>query len=433
MPSDLAEHDRTVKGRRAGRAPWWAGGLALCMLAAVAAYWWLGRPETAVLPPPGTSAGVETHEDSAAALLEDLTVALASGDRADVVGLAAPGDRAAARELAVLRSNVRRLRITDLSMRYVDQNAGRAAPGVSAPLADRAWVGDVQVGWRLTGYDGGRSRMEVAMTFMETDGGAAFVTARPDYGEPAPLWLLERISVERGRRSLVMAGGGVDLSRFAALADHAVVEVRRVLPGWQGQLVVEVPASQNELTRSLGSGESAYDGIAAVTTPVDGSRAAKTPVHIFVNPPVFEPLGPQGAQIVMSHEAAHVATDAAASSMPTWLLEGFADYVALAHVELPVEVTASQILEQVRTEGVPASLPGAGDFESASSTLGATYESAWLACRLLAETYGEARLIAFYERADADQNTAAAFADVFGTTEGAFTVAWRQYLVALAS
>ena len=55
-----------------------------------------------------------------------------------------------------------------------------------------------------------------------------------------------------------------------------------------------------------------------------------------MNPPVFEPLGPQGAQIVMSHEAAHVATDAAASSMPTWLLEGFADYVALAHVDLPV-------------------------------------------------------------------------------------------------
>ena len=31
----------------------------------------------------------------------------------------------------------------------------------------------------------------------------------------------------------------------------------------------------------------------------------------------------------MSHEATHVATDATFASMPTWLLEGFADFVAL--------------------------------------------------------------------------------------------------------
>ena len=53
----------------------------------------------------------------------------------------------------------------------------------------------------------------------------------------------------------------------------------------------------------------------------------------------------------MSHEATHVATGAALSTMPTWLLEGFADYVALAHVDLPVSVTASQILGQVRKHG----------------------------------------------------------------------------------
>ena len=38
----------------------------------------------------------------------------------------------------------------------------------------------------------------------------------------------------------------------------------------------------------------------------------------------------------MSHEATHVATDAALSTMPLWLLEGFADYVALRDVDLPI-------------------------------------------------------------------------------------------------
>ena len=147
---------------------------------------------------------------------------------------------------------------------------------------------------------------------------------------------------------------------------------------------------------------------------------------------MFDPLGEQGEQIVMSHEAAHVATEAAASSMPTWLLEGFADYVALAHVDLPVEVTASQVLEQVREQGAPATLPGPGDFETGNVTLGASYESAWLACRLVAATYGEERLIEFYERADEDGDTRAAFRRVLGTTEAAFTEAWRGHLLALA-
>ena len=108
----------------------------------------------------------------------------------------------------------------------------------------------------------------------------------------------------------------------------------------------------------LGSETGSYGGIAAVTTTVDGSLSPQAPVHIFVNPRVFDPLGARGSQIVMSHEATHVATGAAVSSMPTWLLEGFADFVALDHVDLPVSVTASQILARVRKSGPPAHLPG---------------------------------------------------------------------------
>ena len=40
--------------------------------------------------------------------------------------------------------------------------------------------------------------------------------------------------------------------------------------------------------------------------------------------------------------------------MPLWLLEGFADYVALRDVDLPIATTAGQIIEQVRRDGPPA-------------------------------------------------------------------------------
>ena len=79
-----------------------------------------------------------------------------------------------------------------------------------------------------------------------------------------------------------------------------------------------------------------YAGIAAVTTTVDGSGSPDAPVHVFVNPDVTRRLRGAGAQVVMSHELVHVATDAATSAVDLWLLEGFADYVALRDVPLPL-------------------------------------------------------------------------------------------------
>ena len=100
-----------------------------------------------------------------------------------------------------------------------------------------------------------------------------------------------------------------------------------------------------------------YDNIAAVTTSADGSLAPGAPVRVFVNPAVFDKLKQRGAQVVMSHEATHVATGATFVSMPTWLLEGFADFVALDGAGVPVDVAAGQILKRIRKEGLPKTLP----------------------------------------------------------------------------
>ena len=421
-----------MTGFKAGRPRWWVTGLVLLAGLLGVGYFLVKGPDTAVLPPPTGQEGAPAREDAAADLLDKLTAALAEGSRQDALALAPPGDDAARAELSDLVGNVRRLGVTDLAMRYVDENAGRRPAGVAPRLADRAWVGDVQLDWKIDGYDEGDSHLEVTMVFLETRDGAAFVTARTDYGEQAPLWLLEPLTVQRSPRALAaVAGGSVEAERFGALADQAVRDVRKVFPRWDGRLVVEVPSSQQDLDRVLSS-DTSYDAIAAVTAPVDGSLSPSAPTHIFVNPPVFSPLGEQGSQIVMSHEATHVATDAAISSMPTWLLEGFADYVALAHVDLPVEVTASQIIKQVRKDGPPPTLPGQEDFASENTGLGASYEAAWLACRLIAQTYGEDRLLAFYDRADRGASTQDAFRQVLGTTEEQFTARWRDQLRDLA-
>lgn len=395
------------------------------------------RPQDAVLPGGGpghsaTAAGERSDARgyAAAALLDQLVVRLERGTRRQVVGLAAPGDARAARELTTLRDNVRALGVTDLAMRYVTEDA--AQPGQTAQPGPGAWVGDVQLRWRLRGFDTQPNTMEVPITFRDEGARASFVTARRLTGTAVPLWLLTRVSVSRTARSLVASASSRAVHRFSRLADQAVVDVRKVLTRWRGRLVVEVPADQTQLNQVLGSEPGAYSEIAAVTTTADRSRSAGDPVHIFVNPRVFDPLGVHGSQIVMSHEATHVATGAALSSMPTWLLEGFADYVALDHVRLPVSVTASQILTQVRRKGPPSHLPGPAEFNAQNVRLGATYESAWLACRLLGERYGERRLLAFYRAADRASSTTGPFRTVLGTDQRELTRAWRADLRRLA-
>jgi len=415
-------------------------GLFVFLAVLVGAYLLLRGPETAVIPAPHPSGvatsgpgeqGADSRANDAGMLLDRLVGALRDGSRADLLALAAPGDEAAASELSDLRHNVRAIGVTGLSMRYVDEDGGRLTGDQERRFGDRAWVADVQLTWRVDGFDVHAGRLEVPVTLLETRHGAAFLSARADVGGATPLWMLQRVDVRRTGRALVVLAGNGSVGRFSGLADQAVVDVRKVLPDWRGRLVVEVPGDEQQLGRVLGSQSGTYGGIAAVTTTVDGSVSPQAPVHIFVNPRVFDPLGTRGSQIVMSHEATHVATGAAVSSMPTWLLEGFADYVALDHVDLPVSVTASQILARVRKAGPPAHLPGKTEFDPENQALGASYESAWLACRLLGERYGEKRLISFYREADRDGSTTAAFRDL-GTDEPDFTRAWKGYLRGLA-
>jgi hypothetical protein len=152
---------------------------------------------------------------------------------------------------------------------------------------------------------------------------------------------------------------------------------------------------------------------------------------VFVNPDVTDGLRRAGAQVVMSHELVHLATDAVRSDMEPWLLEGFADYVALRDVKLPDRVTLSRAIEWVRRNGVPKRLPTAADFDTRSGDLQAHYEMAWLACRTIAERLGEQGLVGVYGAA----NRATALPGALERAElplAELTQIWRDRLDALA-
>lgn len=365
--------------------------------------------------------------DLAAAALSELVTAVDERDAAAAEKLADPGDDDARRLLARIVTNATALHVADFSLRVVDEDVA-----ATAALPSGQWAAAVDTSWRFAGFDAGLGQSEVTFTFADAGGRAVLV----DVGgadRRTPLWLTGPLRVHRDANTLVLADGSAGvLARYTALARRAVPVVRRVLPGWHSGLVVEVPSSPDALDETLGAGPGEYAAIAAVTTTVDGSIASTAPVHVFINPDVFGSLKAQGAQVVMSHEATHVATDAVRSRMPLWLLEGFADYVALRDVDLPLSVTAGQIIRQVRKDGAPPQLPAAAEFNTQTTHLGAAYEAAWLACRLLAESGGEANLVGLYRRASRGEAVDAVLRDLYGFGEKEFTRRWRSELVALA-
>ncbi len=166
--------------------------------------------------------------------------------------------------------------------------------------------------------------------------------------------------------------------------------VRRVLPAWRAPVVVEVPASAADLDETLGAADGTYAGIAAVTASAGSASGDRAPVHVFVNPDVTAGLRRAGAQVVMSHELVHLATDAVRRPVEPWLSEGFADYVALRDTGLPDRVTLGRAIAAARRDGVPDELPGAADFDTRARDLQARYEEAWLACRIVGEATGGA-------------------------------------------
>ncbi len=411
---------------RTGRPRWWVAGLSLVVVVVLLGVGVVVLRDDTYLVVPGGSPGERSgaRPALAASALHALEHAVESGDGSALEALAP--DEVSRTLLADVVANSRDLHVEDFSMRYVDE--------VGAVAADGSWQAAVALTWRFDGFDDAPAATEVVVGFAPVADAVGISSFGGVTGSRrSPVWLGQRVHVVRGTGVLVLAAGSRRVARtYADRLRAAYPTVRAVLPAWQPSVVVEVPASAAALDAALGSAPGAYDAVAAVTTTVDGSQDEQAPVHVFVNPDVSGRLRSQGAQIVMTHEVVHVATDAALSPMPLWLLEGFADYVALRTVRLPLSVTAARITSQVRRDGPPDRLPGAEEFDPSAEGLEAVYESAWLACLVLAEQIGQDGLEKVYRSAGAGTPAEDALRGA-GISQQRLVRLWRERLQDLAS
>ena len=244
--------------------------------------------------------------------------------------------------------------------------------------------------------------------------------------------------VVRGEHSLVLGVGQSTgaLRGYAELADRAVPAVSDAWDGdWARRIVVLVPRSLEGMAGLLGSPASSYRGIAAVTTGETGGREQAPADRIIVNPDAYGLLGSLGKQVVLTHETTHVATRVhTTAATPLWLSEGYADWVGYRADGREPSQAAAELTRAVSEGRVPGGLPTDEDFgfTGEADELARAYEGGWLACRMIADQWGEDRLDAFYRAVGAHDGRAGAvedaLRDVLGTTQDAFTARWREYL-----
>ncbi|MCH0566397.1 MULTISPECIES: hypothetical protein [unclassified Streptomyces] len=304
--------------------------------------------------------------------------------------------------------------------------------------ADSA-TADADLRYRLRGYDS--APVVVGRTLRLTrgaDGQWSVATDRPAGKAGQQLWDQGEVTVVRGAHSLVLGVGrsGTELRSYAGLADRAVPAVSDAWgTDWSRSVVVLVPKSLEGMAGLLGSPASSYRGIAAVTTGETGAPAKAPADRVIVNPDAYGMLGSLGRQVVLTHETTHVATRrATTAATPLWLSEGYADWAGYRGSGRPPAQAAPELARAVAAGRVPAGLPADGDFGflGDAQELAQAYEGGWLACRMIAERWGEARLGEFYRAVGAHRQRDGAVEDalrrVLGTTIEEFTAQWRAYL-----
>ncbi|MEU8776094.1 hypothetical protein [Streptomyces sp. NPDC048606] len=288
--------------------------------------------------------------------------------------------------------------------------------------------------YRLAGHDTApvEARREVEVARTEAGGAYRVLGDRPAPGAPPQLWDQGPVEVVRGAHTLVLASGRPpgEAAALAEGADRAVPAVGAAWPGeWARRVVVLAPASLDAMAALLGRPAAEYRGLGAVTTGRVGAGPAPAD-RVVINPEGWAQLGEEGRRVVLTHEVTHVATRAATTARtPQWLSEGFADWAAYRGGSLAPDRVAPTLARAVREGRIPATLPADADFAFGGDpqATARAYEGAWLACRLIADRWGEDKLVRLYTEAGREA-LPVALERVLGIDPDGLDRAWREAL-----
>lgn len=324
-----------------------------------------------------------------------------------------------------------------------------APGGGNLPVSDelseygtQAWVPRLVLRYRLRGFDTATVSRTTYLGFARhpTRGWLIAGEGTHDgYRGDREIWHLGRVDVAQRREALVVGVGTTEerLRRIAAGLARAEPVVSDVWGSdWSPRAVVLV-AKAHEQAALLASDHQDLSQIAALATVVTGPDGTPPPGagdRIVIDDKNFGRLGDLGRQVVLTHELTHVASRGSTTSrMPLWLVEGFADYVAYQSVDIGVRAAANDLRAKVQAGRAPEKLPTRADFAADADNLSESYAEAWLACKYVAERYGDDRLVRLYRHmgqhpGNEEEVEAAGLESVLDVDREEFAAGWRDYV-----
>jgi hypothetical protein len=231
-----------------------------------------------------------------------------------------------------------------------------------------------------------------------------------------------------GDRTLRLLGLGTPatdglLSRIAANMGAAVDEAEAFWGvDWSRDVSVVAAGSDEEFRATVGGGPaSQWTDIAAVTVAdrVDPANRLVIGQRIVFAPGAVNMTEP-ALRIVLTHELFHFAARAdTALDAPRWLTEGVADFVARPSAPVPADARSAYL-----------SLPSDIDLDTPGTQRSLTYDRAWWFARFVADTYGTAKLRAYYLAACGVGHTdpLAAAHNVLGVDSAGLLTRWQQWM-----
>jgi hypothetical protein len=333
--------------------------------------------------------------------------------------------------------NLVKMPFAELSFERTAQSATRLAAFLPSQLFDRyhaaVRVVAITVRHRIEGVD----TKPVATPWLPVFGYAngRWVIAGDGSGKDLPTGTAGQpwdasgaISILRDDRVVaVLSADEADRGRaLLQLAEAGLKRVAEVRPsGWDGKVLLTAVTDKQIFDTYFAESQDRVAQVAAIAVPYYNQVAewANQPAYSTTRV-VFNPTELSAPTEELAHDLTHEFTHAAMGPVtgphtPRWVVEGFAEYVAYKDGK----VNAAGIRQAIG-DLVVSSFPTDSQFYDEPRN----YITGWLACRMIAETYGQAKLIAFYEAFQRMSQVDSAAREVLGIGQDQLERQWRDYV-----
>ncbi|MEV8374327.1 hypothetical protein AB0P21_16405 [Kribbella sp. NPDC056861] len=274
------------------------------------------------------------------------------------------------------------------------------SPELRPKLGKNARAVRIKMLTQIAGIDPAPRLTQLGYTFVERDGRWLVVddddAESGDRGEGREPWELGEIEVSRGRGVLVISspGEGENGRRLVREAEAAVPLVRATAKRAQAGILVVAMAAPRSWSGFETGGHPAGAVAQRNLTPTnaEATEFKVTASRIVINPTERK----EADRALLAHEFAHAAMSPLGEGAPTWLVEGYAEYVQYKMLE---QSNFSDFVDRERREFrrelkalVVLPIDGVfhGDYDENS------YGVAWLIVEHLVKTYGQTTVNAFY-------------------------------------